>query len=255
MWRSAHMKAWLATVSTVTRRPIHTRPTSPRRARAMPWLAAVCVVLTSAMLAGCYYWPETFRFRITVAVMVDGELREGSSVVELRWSGKYGPKGIAGGRIAQISGVAPFVDIHPYGTLVAAFVPNTAGLPFLRLGRKRPVSLDSFVLSAYGTSSYDINSAPRGKVTIGGYPMPQFVLLPADSRAPSDARPVFPWQFADEIAPSISLEGITIEPTSHGVTTELPNPPPWLVTLARKRDSTTRFSQGFVLTRRAVMGR
>lgn len=67
------------------------------------------------------YPTYSYRYRLTLAIEVDGKVHTGSSVIEIVWSG--GPEfGDVGPYHPSIRGQAPVVDLGPRGTVVAALI-------------------------------------------------------------------------------------------------------------------------------------
>ncbi|MBD3848598.1 hypothetical protein IED13_23120 [Bosea sp. SSUT16] len=83
-------------------------------------------------LGGCNQGVVTYRFRLVVEVIDDGELKSGSSVIEVStWvSGGWGFSEVGGTR-SSARGETAFVDLGPKGCLVPLFVFPFPGSGFL----------------------------------------------------------------------------------------------------------------------------
>jgi len=77
------------------------------------------VVLILIVTHGIIYPTYRYRYRLTVAVEIDGQVHTGSSVIEVIWSG--GPKiGDMGPYRPSIRGQAVYLDLKADGVVVAA---------------------------------------------------------------------------------------------------------------------------------------
>jgi hypothetical protein len=86
--------------------------------------ALVIVAKLTAAIVAAHPWTAAYptyvnRYRLTIAVEIDGERHTGSSVIEVRWTGR--PKiGDAGPFVPRVLGQAAVVDLGSKGVIVAA---------------------------------------------------------------------------------------------------------------------------------------
>src|SRR4030081_2076305 len=84
-------------------------------------LALIIVVLGIGGAASFYWWKYpnyTYRYRLTMAIEIDGKVHSGSSVIQVTWAG--GPEfGDVGAYHPHIRGKAVFIDVAPRGAIVA----------------------------------------------------------------------------------------------------------------------------------------
>src|SRR5947209_1600668 len=92
----------------------------------MRTLSAIMLCLLVVVGGGVALWTSayptySYRYRLTLAIEVDGKVHTGSSVIEIIWSG--GPTiGDVGPYHPSIRGQAALVDIAPHGVLIAALI-------------------------------------------------------------------------------------------------------------------------------------
>ena len=98
-------------------------------------MAALCVMAwTLALLSGCGNI-HTFRYRLTVEVEDNGEVKSASSVIEVQFRGGGGSSSGSPYRYyTSIKGIAPVIDLGRGGNLVAALAEN--GEEYYRRKRK-----------------------------------------------------------------------------------------------------------------------
>lgn len=175
-------------------------------------------------------WDGTYRYRITVDVLVDGVLHSGSSVIEVRLTKRpqIFPEAIP--VRSQVYGDAIYVDLGQGRNLVALLAsgPNAEDMSF-----PKSVIPNHFKLSY---SDHDLKLYPnlQGSWNLPKREFPTFVTFEnlADLQS---ARVVLPDQFAEVFGPGVALLDIRIEMTSGPVVRDIDKkmlwwngPFPWL---------------------------
>jgi hypothetical protein len=96
-------------------------------------LAVISVSILVALIAAAVIWYKwnfptaSYRYRLTIAVEVDGQVRSGSSVIELLF--RFNPKWLppSGGTYnVFVTGQAVLIDLGAHGALIAAL----GGVPY-----------------------------------------------------------------------------------------------------------------------------
>jgi hypothetical protein len=200
------------------------------------------VLLLVATVGACHliYPSYTHRYRLTLEVEADGQVRTGSGVVEVTWL-RQPEFGQAPSWRSEVRGQAVMVDLERHGALLAAlvgprpedlrgdaadflalraFAGSTPDLPPVRDARVQGYRLERDTLAALG------RLAGR-RAPLAVHAMPQLVWLP-DPGNPSSARPVPPADLAGVIGADFRLCGAWIEITRDRVTTGLFAQLPWL---------------------------
>jgi hypothetical protein len=87
--------------------------------RALKWLVVLAASLGAAYAASNVAYPTySYRYRLTIALEIDGKVHTGSSVIEPRWVGQAYIPG-AGSFIPYVRGQAAFIDLGQRGAVVA----------------------------------------------------------------------------------------------------------------------------------------
>lgn len=189
--------------------------------RGLRWAIGVPVGLFLLVLASCQiaYPTHTFRYRLTVEVDTPQGLKTGSSVIEVKWKRKT-PLGdtFSGGLpwSEKVRGVAPIVDLGPYGTLIAGLWKR-----------------GSWWAAAAPTLAYPGNepgdfTGQEKQAELSGRRLPQFVWYPANEFGPYAAKGVPPDKFSKTIGGGVHLRRVAIEPTRDPVVERLDPKPEWL---------------------------
>ena len=174
-----------------------------------------------------------------VDVEVDGKVRTGSSVIEVTY---YFGKSHTGARwVSQFRGIAPIIDIAPYGTLVAALSHDYDDLVrryrpemVARMKRDQIVSevvrAESLPLVAFNLTPEDIYKA-RGSAELKPH-TPAFIWIREPGNDWQNASQLLPELFGQLISPSVRMSQITIERADGAlVLVQVPDAPMWLVKL------------------------
>lgn len=175
----------------------------------------------------------TFHYRLTVQVEVDGEVKEASGVIGIRWNDTPDLPDVPTFKFHAF-GQALLVDLGGHGVL---FVPLSAseereGLDARRLpfGQQAPRTRDVVERA--------INV--RGRSQVVPHNLPQFIWQ-SHLNDPGSAVVVTADQFAEVISPDVRLVGVWTEITEDPVSIGLEEEAPWIGEMyAKKRQSVTR---------------
>lgn len=213
----------------------------------METFVTVLVLLTLAAVGACHliYPSHTHRYRLTLEVEADSEVRTGSGVVEVTWQRQPQILPQVLPWTSSVRGQAVPVDLGRHGVLLAvlsgsgprelwgvgasylalrAFAGTVPGLSPLE--RARPYGGDDYPLE--GATPAVVARLPAGtRVALALDNMPQLVWLP-DPGNRSSARPVPPADLSGAVAPGVRLRGAWIEITRDRVTRRLGERLPWL---------------------------
>lgn len=170
-----------------------------------------------------------YSFRLSVKVAVDGDLKEGASVVRVahqippRWIGKVRTLK------TSVRGDAVFVDLGTRGHLIAILGLERAG---------RIVGLDGLVTGVFNVRLLDENAKltpdhlvpPVGtRAGLSDPYLPVFVIFD-DLSDPKTARVITRDDFARVFGNDVKLQGVSIEITDAPVTRGIEERLPWLRT-------------------------
>jgi hypothetical protein len=198
-----------------------------RRARGLRLAAGLVLVMLAVALTGCDWGNLKFRYRLTVEVAVDGEVKSASSIIEVTYYGK--------GEFTRYNsyyrGVAPVVDLGRHGMLVAAMAVDFA--EYAR--RKREYGLTcklakdaSNLPDVFHLDAADLVKLRTGKRELadGGYPA--FIWFP-DGAPYERAQQICPEEFSRVIGANVVLRSVTMEIAPDApVKTRLELTAPWL---------------------------
>lgn len=205
----------------------------------MRWLSVAgttIFLIAGAMLALRYSDDPayTHRYRLAVEVAVDGEIRQGSSVIEVA----VGEDSIPGrGRILtpKVRGEAVFVDLGEGRNVVAllSFPPRSGGLP--------PIEPYMLARAAFdppphtnGIESYQKLATMRGRTDLAGALMPRLVKF-ADTADPMVVHEIEAGKLQAHFGERIRLERVSIELTSDEPTSGIERRLPWIAHPERYR--------------------
>jgi hypothetical protein len=163
------------------------------------------------LLSGCGS-EYVFRYRLTVEVEIDGEVKSGSSIIQVTYYGGGG-KSQPYQFYTDTKGVAPVVDLGGHGWLVAAMSRNVDE-EFRRekkygLTCKSPKSATDLP-DAFELAAPNLVKLRKGKKNLvdGGYPT--FIWFPPD-KPYTYAQQLCPEEFIRSMAVDIKLRSVTIE--------------------------------------------
>ncbi len=188
----------------------------------------VFVIATFWGLQSCGFTSlATIRYRMAVEVEINGEVKSGSSVIEVAYSWYTNVSGRPTISRAR-RGVAAVIDLGDHGTLVAALGPNNYGDAVWRrrkvqfgLSCSAPKSAKELFDAAYGLD-------PQGEYDTAYFAKVRLLLLSGGRKLTDDHLPVFIWfprgapyrqaqqlcpeEFARVIGADVRLRSVSIEP-------------------------------------------
>ncbi len=206
--------------------------------RLMRILGAIAAVLVLSVLAFVTWYKltfpsYTFHYRLTVQVEVDGEIKEASGVVGIRWLDTPDWPNAAAFKFHAF-GQTLLVDLGSYGVL---FVPLSASEEREGLDAKR-LPFGQQVPRTHDVVERAINA--KGPSQVAPHNLPQFIWQP-QLNDPSSAVVVTARQFPEVISPNVRLVGVWTEITEEPVSTGLEEEVPWIGEMyEQKRKSVTR---------------
>ncbi len=189
-------------------------------------------VLTIALLIGgaVVWWQVTYpsysyRYRLTLAIEVDGKVHTGSSVIEVTWHG--GPEfGDVGPYHPSIRGQAALVDLGSRGAVVAALVNGESYGPAAD-GALSAIWLASF---AFGNKSTN-KELPQlkhltGKRHLSTDNMPRLIWF-SDIADPKTAKKLQVSEIPELFGPSARLVDATVEIARDPIVIDIDKKLPW----------------------------
>jgi hypothetical protein len=217
--------------------------------RALATTSIVCVLLFGAAVAAykIVYPNYTYRYRLTVAIEIDGKVHSGSSVIEVTWSG--GPEfGDVGRYQPRIRGQGVFINATPHGAIVA-----TLGHPWTAGGRGAALWLAA---RAFGNNSTndELPELPRlrGRRDLKPDNMPELLWF-SDVANPATARKFTVEEIPALFGPKARLEAAHVEITSDPIVIDIDTKLPWYNVLRRPL-SGIDVEYGFRITKDTFIG-
>ncbi len=198
-------------------------------ARRMKWLGiAVAVVVAAVVLYKVKYPTYTYRYRMTVNVEVDGQVRSGSSVIEVRVSKQ--PVFLPGvNSLEQIErGEAVFVDLGAGRNVTALLASGTYAE---KSGHALTLVPMHFKLNLGDDRQLASLSSLRGRWELATDDLPTLVIF-TDPTDPATARLVRADQFEQTFGPGVRWRGVVVEMTTDAVTSEIESRLPWVARMA-----------------------
>jgi hypothetical protein len=194
----------------------------------MKWFGiALAVVVAAVVLYKVRYPTYTYRYRMTVNVEVDGQLRSGSSVIEVRVSKQ--PVFLPEVNPLEYSerGEAIFLDLGAGRNVVAllaagAFAEKAAYPAFLVQSHFKLNLFDDRQLASLPTL--------RGKWELGSDNLPTLVTF-SNSRDSETLKLLQPNQFEQTFGSGVHFRGVVIEMTTDAVTHNIELQIPWVTKL------------------------
>jgi hypothetical protein len=183
------------------------RPTGlPAPPKSLIPFAIIAAVIGGLVLAYKIAYPTmVYKYRMTVEVEVNGEIKSGSSVIEVD---RYlTPKWLPGGgmRISHVYGDAVFVDLGSGRNVIAALYRPGSPVPAFPIRRRTAFTDDQ---------------------------MPTFVTF-TDINEPKTLLRVSPQRFEIVLGSGIRLKDVYVEPSRDPITRSITQRLPWLKTLPR----------------------
>ncbi len=194
--------------------------------------SAILAVLLCGYLSGCGNPNDFhFRYRLTFTVKLNGETKSASSVIDVLYYGVSNTASGFDGRYfyTAYKGVAPIIDLGPYGTLAAAMSPD---LREYYRGRGSlncaPPQSATDLPNAFGLKLDGLRKMPEGERQLPDNLLPAFIWFPAGQPYTS-ARQICPPAFSSVIGAPIELQSVTIEVARDApLATRLQIKAPWL---------------------------
>lgn len=179
------------------------------------------------------------RYRLTVAVEVDGQVYSGSSIIQAHFYGG-GSSMNAYKYYSRVTGVSPAIELGGRGWLVAALRESLdegyRRRQALGLDCKRPRDADG-LLDVFGLDAADIAKLRKGKRELADGYHPPFVWFPSGEPYTS-AQQICPEEFARVIRGGAQLRSATIELVPGAtVKTRLEFEVPWLSEMRHAYDN------------------
>ena len=220
----------------------------PCAMRASVRLASACVMAwTLALLSGCGN-VHTFRYRLTVEVEDNGEVKSASSIIEVQFrGGGTSGSGSPYRSYTSTKGVAPVIELGRHGMLVAAMFQN--GEEYYRRKRKFDLSCKSFksadaLMDVFQLEASKLVKLKTGKRELadGGYPA--FIWFPAD-RPYTEAQQLCPEEFTNVIGGDVILRSVTLEIAPDApLLTRLEIRAPWLDEIRTQQNGSRTIPSG-----------
>ncbi len=219
----------------------------------------VIAVCLAAVIGGAVAWCQinyptyTYRYRLTLALEVDGKLHTGSSVIEISWVGQPYIPG-AGSFVPRVRGQAAFIDFGSRGVVVAALVTGETSQD-VPDGSKSAVWIAA---RAFGNESTQAELAelPRltGRRQLMPDNMPRLIWFP-DAADPKTARRFAPQNLRELFDPSGRLDAY-IEITRDPIIIDIDKKLPWFNMLsgASPNFGVIYLPSGFALSREMFIG-
>ena len=201
--------------------------------RASVRLAAACVLAAAlVVLSGCSGGEYPFRYRLTVEIEVDGEVKSASSIIEVTFYG--GGKSSSNNPYAWYSyykGVAPVIDLGAHGMLIAAMSVNVEE-EWRRKQRLHLTCKDGTtavdMAGVFGLPPPQLSQLREGKREAPDNYIPTFIWFPHGAPY-RDAQQICPEEFASVIGSDIALRSVTMEAAPNApVLKRLEIQAPWL---------------------------
>jgi hypothetical protein len=189
-------------------------------------IAIVAVIASAFVLYKVAYPTYTHRYRLTIAIEVDGKVYRDSSVIEVSWIGQ--PKfGDAPPFISSVRGQAPFIDLGSRGALAAALHSSNFGGKF--------VSANILAIRAFGIDggpdAYRRISQENGRRDLTADNLPMFILF-SDVANAETARAGHIGYLFDSTA---RLVEANVEITRDPIVIDLDRKLPWYQALAARQ--------------------
>jgi hypothetical protein len=216
------------------------------------------IVVLLVLVGAIVFWlwmsfpTVSYRYRLTVAVDVDGESRAGSSVIEVSY--RFTPQllwGISGQyNLTSVKGQAAVIDLGQRGVLIAALGNNNdpdivsanalAGRAFQPFARQSG--------GWYGATLSRVRalSQMQGTAILQSDNLPPFVWFP-NRDDPTTAHFVRPANFASVIGGAIRLASAQVEITNDPVVIDIDKKLPLYESLMRLSNGFVKSSNGSIL--------
>jgi hypothetical protein len=192
-------------------------------------IALFCII--GLLVLWTWMFPTyAYRYRLTVALEINGEVHTGSSVIEVRWVGQ--PNVGQGSFFPYLRGQAAFIDLGSRQAVVAA----------LGTGESCAVSCDGatdaryMVETAFHTNGMPRSELPRlsGRRDLAANDMPRLIWF-ADVDDPKEARKFKPEDIPTLFGAGARLVAAYVEITSDPIVIDIDKRLPWYKDLAEQQ--------------------
>lgn len=181
---------------------------------------AFAILIACVVLYRLKYPTYTYRYRMTVNVEVDGEMRSGSSVIEVRVTEQ--PAIIINPISTRTEGEAVFVDLGGQRSLVALLASGDYALD-----QEFPNYVVPLLFRSETNGRLASIPSLRGKRELGGKDLPTPTLVTfSDANNSATLKVVRPEQLERAFGSNVHWRGVVIEmttdPVTHGLEARLP---------------------------------
>jgi hypothetical protein len=178
------------------------------------WWFAALLAAAAVVFSACSTNVQTFRYRLNIAVEVDGEVKSASSIIQV-WYEQYGSQNAAGARGGSwYRGVAPVIDLGSHGMLFAGMEHRFGYFSWRKekygLACQRPVDAASLP-KVYGLHAIALAKLREGKRELADGNYPPFIWFP-DGGTWQDAKEICPEEFSRVIGADVTLRSVSIDP-------------------------------------------
>jgi hypothetical protein len=203
------------------------------------------IVIAVVVIAYKVTFPSySCRYRLHLAVEIEGKAYAGSSVIEVVWT--CGLKIADSGCGTNLAGQATVIDLGARGVLVALLHPGEFNTPVFQQGT------DARFLCANAfdkrSTHQELPSLPylagRRNLAPGNFPYLVWFPIPADMKS---ARKVTREDISSTIDPTAHFTEAFVEITSDPIVIDIGNKLPWYPTLQREQKSKGAVTQSGVL--------
>lgn len=202
---------------------LNTIPSSLKIAGLLLGGLVICIAVFVAVYRAKYP-TYTYRYRMTVTVEVDGELRSGSSVIEVNVRKNSSPMFEKRVLLESVQGEAALVPIRGGLDLVALLASGFYGEDVDYPTRVVP---GVFELNTFEESVRERLPGLRGRRELSGKWLPTLVLV-SDPNDSATLRVIRPDEFDQLFGAGVRLRGVTIEMTTDAVTNGIEGRLPFL---------------------------
>jgi hypothetical protein len=214
--------------------------------------------LIAAALLGLYgaiqdvYPTYSYRYRLTIAIEIDGKVHSGSSVIEVIWRGQPDFPG-AGSFTPHVRGQAVYVDLESHGAIVAT-LSNFESYGPAQDGALSVLWLVPRAFLGRPMSSDDLPELPklRGRRELTSNNMPRLIWF-SDIANPKTARRITAAEIPTVFGPSARLRTAEVEITDAPIVVDIDKKLPWFGIL-EKPLGRIEVSYGFILDKWAFIG-
>jgi hypothetical protein len=187
-------------------------------------IVAALIIISVLAFYKLAYPTYTYRYRMTVNVEVDGQVRSGSSVIEVRVSKQ--PVFLPGvNPVEQIEhGEAVFVDLGAGRNVTALLASGTYAE---KTGHAITLVPTHFKLNLSDDRQLASLSTLRGRWELAADDLPALVTF-SDPTNPATARLVRADQLEQIFGPGVRWRGVVVEMTTDAVTRSIESKLPWV---------------------------